>query len=238
MKVISLFHLPATFFLPQTWQPKGEVSCCTEQLWWGAAPKKQSDSCCMQKFPFGSGLEIVSWWDELIQVTDPSEKYEFILQVNQMSELPNDHMMNTSNKEGRGRAHRGWSGISLLAGAFCLTNLAVMWRCTLTSNKNLSHQTQELSLFSGSWDKQMYLWLEMHFRVQVALGTLCIMCSPLELSYWIQAAAGNRVVAFSRGRSKPWRSCSVFLIHPVSKQTLHSVKESETKGGPLRLGLL
>ena len=47
---------------------------------------------------------------------------------------------------------RGWSGISLLAGAFHLTNLAVMWRCTLRSSKDPPHQAQELSLFAGSWD--------------------------------------------------------------------------------------
>lgn len=78
----------------------------------------------------------------------------------------------------------------------------------------------------------MYLWLEMHFRVQVALGTLCIMRSPLELSSWIQAAAESCMVALTRGRPKPWRSFSLFLVHPVSSKTLYSVEQSETKEGP------
>lgn len=96
------------------------------------------------------------------------------------------------------------------------------------------HQTQEFTLFAGSWDNEC-IWDWRSTSEFKWPGSTQHNMQPT----WAELLnTGCCILTLSRGRSKPWGSDSLFLIHPISKnplKTLYSMEENETKEGPWEL---
>lgn len=93
------------------------------------------------------------------------------------------------------------------------------------------HQTQEFTLFAGSWANEC-IWGWRSTSEFKWPGSTQHNVSPT----WAELLnTGGCILALSRGRSKPWGSGSLFLIHPISSKTLYSIEENETKEGPWEL---
>lgn len=160
-----------------------------------------------------------------------------ILYVQQLPELPSDDVKNRSTRQGGQRfmaVDIDWSGIEWdlpFGRCFPYDQLICHAKRNPRECQTPPHQTQEFTLFAGSWANEC-IW---GWRSTSEFKWLGSTQHNVSLTWAELLNTGGCILALSRGRSKPWGSGSLFLIHPISSKTLYAIEENETKEGPWEL---